>query len=86
MITMFMTRVGASLVEATTESYFFKHTKDADANIISFFRASRPLAYMLGALLGTLSLLYMQFNYTFVFLGILMLPGVVFALLLKDTR
>lgn len=86
MITMFMTRLGASLVEVTTESYFFKHTKDADASIIGFFRASRPLAYMLGALLGSLALLYMPFNYTFVLLGLLMLPGIAFAMLLKDTR
>ena len=86
MVTMFMTRLGAALVEATTESYFFKHTRDADASVISFFRASRPLAYLLGALLGTLSLLYIPFNYTFVLLGILMLPGTAFAMLLKDTR
>ena len=78
--------IGAALVEATTESYFFKHTRDADASVISFFRASRPLAYLLGALLGTLSLLYIPFNYTFVLLGILMLPGIACAMLLKDTR
>lgn len=86
MITMFMTRLGASLVEVTTESYFFKHTRDADASIISFFRASRPLAYTLGALLGSVALLYVPFNYTFVLLGLLMLPGIAFAIFLKDTR
>lgn len=86
MITMFMTRVGASLIEVTTESYFFKHTKDTNANSISFFRASRPLAYLAGALLGSLTLIFVPFNYTFLLLGLLMLPGIVFAMMLKDTR
>lgn len=86
MVTMFMTRVGASLVEVTTESYFFKHTKDADASLIGFFRACRPLAFLLGSLLGSVMLVYLPFNYLFVVFGLLMLPGVVFALLLKDTR
>ncbi len=86
LVTMFMTRVGASLVEVTTESYFFKHIQERDANIISFFRASNPLAYVSGALVGSLSLIVIPFNYLFVLLGILMIPGIVFALLLKDTR
>ncbi len=86
MIIMFMTRLGASLVEVTTESYFFKHTKDADASVISFFRASAPLAYMFGTLFGMLSLLWVPFNYAFVLLGLSMLPGILFALLLRDTR
>lgn len=35
MIVMFATRVGASFVETTTESYFFKHTQGDDTNAIS---------------------------------------------------
>ncbi|MCA9359276.1 MFS transporter, partial [Candidatus Kaiserbacteria bacterium] len=58
-IVMFITRVGASFVEATTESYFFKQTKSSDAQIISFFRITRPLAYVLGAMIASLSLLYL---------------------------
>lgn len=86
MITFFISRFGASLVEVTTESYFFKHTRDADAEIIGFFRASRPLSYILGALLGSVALVYVSFNAAFLLFGLCMLPGVVFALLLKDTR
>lgn len=86
MVTMFLTRVGASLVEATTESYFFKHTNGSDANIISFFRITRPLAIVLGALLGSLALLYMPFQYIFVALGLSMLIGIVFSFFLVDTK
>lgn len=86
MVTMFMTRVGASFVEVTTESYFFKQTKDADAGIIGFFRACRPIAFLLASLLGSVLLIYTPFAYLFAIFGLLMLPGAVFSLLLKDTR
>ena len=33
MVTMFLTRVGASLVETTTESYFFKQIEGSDASL-----------------------------------------------------
>ena len=86
MLAMFMTRVGASFVETTTESYFFKHTKGSDTNIISFFRVTSPLSYVFGALLGSIMIFYLQFNLIFVVLGILMLPGLFFAMALKDTK
>jgi predicted MFS family arabinose efflux permease len=86
MLAMFATRVGASLVETTTESYFFKHTRGSDANVISFFRITRPLSIVVGALLGSLALLYFPMHQLFIVLGFLMLPGLFFTLKLKDTK
>lgn len=86
MFAMFMTRVGASFVESTTESYFFKHIDGSDANIISFFRISRPLAYGSGAILGSLTLFLVPFNLLFTVLGLLMIPGLFFTMALKDTK
>jgi MFS family permease len=86
MVTMFLSRVGASLVETTSESYFFKHIDGSDANMIGFFRITRPLAYMLGALIGSAALLSMSFSGLFIFLGLLMLIGIPFALALEDTK
>ncbi len=86
MIAMFMTRVGASLVEVTTESYFFKHTHGKDTNLIGLFRITRPLSYVLGALLGVIALHYVDFSFLFVILGFLMIPGLFFAMALKDTK
>ena len=86
MAILFMTRVGASLVETTTESYFFKHTRASNAAAISFFRASRPLAYIAGALLGSLTLLYVPFGFTFLILGIVLIPGIICAGMLVDTK
>lgn len=86
MILMFVSRVGGSLVEATTESYFFKHTKGTDANIMSFFRLTRPLAMLAGSLIGGLTLLYIPFELMFIVLGLLMVPGIFFTIHLKDTK
>ncbi len=86
MIAMFMTRVGASFVETTTESYFFKHAQGKDTNIIGLFRITRPLSYVLGAALGAGTLALFKFEALFLILGLLMLPGLFFAMALKDTR
>lgn len=88
MLAMFLTRVGASLVEATTESYFFKHTKDEDTALISFFRITRPFSMVVGALLGTVALTFSgeSMQGLFVILGFLMIPGFFFTMQLRDTR
>ena len=83
---MFVTRVGAALVEVTTESYFFKQTKSSDAQIISFFRISRPLAYVMGALLASLALLYLPFNLLYIVFALLMIPAMFFTLNIEDTK
>ena len=86
MLLMFINRFGASLVEVTTESYFFKHTKGTDADIISFFRLSRPLALLAGSLLGSITLLYLPFNLIFVVLGFFMAVAIFFVIPLEDTK
>ncbi len=86
MIAMFMTRVGASLIETTTESYFFKHTNSNDTALISFFRITRPLSYLGGAILGSLTLIILPMNLLFVVLGLLMIPGLFFAIALHDSK
>ncbi len=83
---MFMTRVGAALVEVTTESYFFKHTRSSDAQIISFFRITRPLSYVFGAIMGSISLIFFPFHFVFIVLGLLMVFGIIFSLMIADTR
>lgn len=85
-IILFTTRVGASLVEVTTETYFFKQTKGSDAQIISFFRIMRPFAYVMGALLASFTLLYVPFNLLFVVTAALMIPALFLTLDIKDTK
>ena len=85
-IILFMTRVGASVVEIMTESYFFKHVNGDDSNLISIFRATSPFSYLIGPLLGTLALSFMSFETMFGILGLVMFTGIIFSLRIKDTK
>jgi fucose permease len=86
MVLMFSSRVGAALVETTTESYFFKQTQGGDADLINFFRLLRPLANVCGAFIGSICVALLPFSFTFFILGILMLPGILLAMRITDTR
>ncbi|MEN9920119.1 MAG: hypothetical protein RL538_12 [Candidatus Parcubacteria bacterium] len=85
-IVMFITRVGASFVEVTTEVHFFKRANSTDAQIISFFRVTRPLAYLAGAIVGSIALLYLPFNLLFVVFGLLTIPAMFMTLEIEDTK
>lgn len=84
-LVMFTMRIGAAFAEVTTESYFFKQTKSSDAQVISFFRITRPLSYVLGALIGSLALLYLPFNLVFIVLAVIMVPALFCTLNIEDT-
>ena len=49
---LFFSRIGASLIEAMRESYFFKIVDVKDVEYIDFFRITTPLGYVLGSILG----------------------------------
>lgn len=83
---LFVTRVGASFVEVTTEVHFFKQTASTDAQIISFFRVTRPLAYLAGAILASITLLYLPFNLLFVVFAFLMIPAMFITLEIEDSK
>lgn len=86
MMLMFVSRIGASLTEVTTESYFFKKVTGQDANLMSVFRLTRPLAVLGGSLLGSLCLAIMPFHLAFIVLGFVMVIGIFLALGIEDTR
>ncbi len=83
---LFMTRVGAAMVEIMTETHLFKRVDSGDVNIISIYRISRPVAYILGTLLGTIFLYIVSFNMLFFILGGIVLYGIRYSLALTDTK
>lgn len=85
-IVLFLTRTGASFVEITTESYFFKHVTSKDAQTIALFRSCRPLSYIVGPVLGGLLLLVIPHKFIYLILGLVVLLGIRFGSLLKDTK
>jgi len=85
-VMLLLTRAGASLIEIMTESYFFKHVDGSDNNTISFFRITRPFAYIIGPLLGTIALLFLDMQYIWIVLGAIVLLGLINASQIEDTR
>ena len=83
---LFATRTGASMVEAMTESYFYKQVSAEDAHLITFMRTIRATAYIVGPLLGSLVLSFFDFHYLFLVLGIILLAALPYSLTIKDTR
>ncbi len=84
---LFATRIGASIIEIMTESYFFKKVDSTDTHIIGFFRNSRPLAYIIAPLIASGLLLILPLQYIFIAAGVLVvLFGLPATLLLKDTK
>lgn len=85
-LVLFITRVGASMIEVMTESYFFKHMNSGDANIISAWRRNLPTAFILAPILAFAVLSFFDYKYLFLILGAIMLYGLRYSLALKDTR
>jgi MFS family permease len=70
-LVLFITRVGASIVEVMTESYFFKRVHHDDTGAIGFFRNTYPFAYILAPLLASLILEFAPMWTLFAILGTL---------------
>jgi MFS family permease len=66
---LFGTRVGASIIEVVSEGYFFRSVSDSDAEIISLFRSTTPLAYLIAPLIATIVLAFTTYNMLFMILG-----------------
>ena len=83
---LFMTRVGAAMVEVMTETYFFKKITAGDAAIVSLNRTVRPFAGVMSPLVATILLAFISLPTLFLVLGALMLVGIPLAIALKDTK
>lgn len=85
-IALFLTRTGASAVEVMTESYFYKQVGPGDIHIITFMRTIRSMAYMVGPLIGSIVLSFVDYRYLFLVLGIILLTALPYSLTIKDTK
>jgi len=83
---LFVTRIGAAAVEIMNETYFFKHVDAEDTGMISLYRVTRPLAYIIGPLAGALVLAVAPFNQLYLILGVIMLVGIFPAMRIIDTK
>lgn len=85
MLVLFLSRVGASLVEIMTESYFFKKISSRDTGLLGIFRLTRPVSIMFGTSLGLVSLSFLSFEEFFLVVSLLVFWGLYESLYLEDT-
>ncbi len=78
--------VGAAFVESMSDTYFYKKIDSDDIAIGNFFRSSRPLAYLAGAVIGGIMQMHFGFKVVFLSIVIIILIGLYPAIILKDTN
>jgi len=86
-IVLFVSRIGAALVEGMTEGHFFRRMSEKDVNAISVFRGIWPLTELTAPIIGSAILIFGNFELFFVITGgFIAVFGAISALLIKDFR
>lgn len=83
---LFLTRVGASLIEILRDSYFYKRIDCRDIDVINFFRTSLPVAYIFATVLSAFVFLFLPIKFAFILTGIVVLSALYPAFRLTDNR
>lgn len=85
MVILFITRIGASMIEIMNETYLFKKVSESDANVLSIYRSIESLSYVVGPIIASILLIFFNINFLFIILGIITLHGINFAWRIRDT-
>lgn len=83
---LFMTRVGAALVDGMQEVYFFKIIRRTDIDVINLFRDVQPAGWLLGALVSVAVLAVFPLQTLFLVAAAVPLLALHPALGLRDTN
>jgi len=83
---LFFSRIGASLIEAMRESYFFKIVDVKDVEYIDFFRITTPLGYVLGSIIGMIVFKFYSLENLFLVVAIIMFSSFYFLHLMKNNH
>lgn len=83
---LFLTRFGASLIEITTETHFFRGVGAKDIHSMTLFRMLQPLGYVVGVAVGALVLYAVPLESAFLAFGVLVFFGILAALRITDSR
>lgn len=83
---LFVTRIGAALLEVLRDSYFYKKIDGRDVDIIGFFRTARPVSYIIAATISAMSVALFGVSAVFVVIAIAALLTLFPALRLIDNK
>jgi MFS family permease len=87
MLVLFLSRIGASLVEIMRDVYFYKKVDEDDLDLIDLFRNMRSVAYVFGPILASVLLAFNFGMYgVFIVLSLLMFAAMFVPITIKDTK
>lgn len=85
-IVLLTTRIGAALIEILRDSYFYKRIDGHDVDLIDFFRTTKPVAYILFAIISIVMLIYLPMKSIFVLTAVIAFLGIYPAFRLVDNK
>jgi len=87
-VILFMTRVGAAVLEAMNEVFFFKHVDGGDVDLIDIFRDIRPVGWLAASIVSFIILVIWPENIKIIilFTALVLLYNLRHAFVLKDTK
>jgi MFS family permease len=77
-IVLFLTRIGASIIETTGEIHFFSKIEEKDTSLISIYRDMGSVSYLIAPVLTTLLFIFIPFKFIFLILSLIMISGFYF--------
>lgn len=85
-LVLFVSRIGAALVEILRDSYFYKKIDAHDVDLIDFFRTTNSLAYIVATVLAIILLLAFPMKAIFILVGVVVLAALYPAFRLVDNK
>lgn len=85
-LVLFLTRVGAAILEIASDAYFYKRIDGTDVDVIDFFRTARPVAYIIFSAAAAVLLLFFPMESVFLLAAAVALAGLYPAIKLVDNK
>lgn len=85
-IILFLTRIGASLLEILRDSYFYKRIDGYDVDVVEFFRTSRSVGFIAASIVSGILFLFLPIKFVFIIIAIVIFSGLIPAFKLIDNK
>ena len=86
MILLFITRIGAALLEVMRDSYFYKRIDCDDVDLIDFFRSSVAVAFIVSTAIASLLLIFFPVRSVFLLVALAVFSAILPAAMLQDNK
>lgn len=83
---LFLTRIGAALLEILRDSYFYKRIDGYDVEIVEFFRTSRAVGFISASIISGILFLFFPMKFVFIIIAIVIFSGLIPAFNLVDNK